>query len=99
MSGVTRESGYQQNMKPALPMCRLAMLLCSVALSLTLRAQTVDLSAHVKLTRGRGANHSAQRSSGDVVVWLTATRETENNSAPRAPQRYTLEQKDKQFLP
>ncbi len=86
-------------MKPALPICRLAMLLCSLALTLTLRAETVDLSAHVKLTRGRGANHSPQRSSGDVVVWLTPTRETENISAPRAPQRYTLEQKDKQFIP
>ena len=80
-------------------MCRLAMLLCSVALTLTLRAETVDLSAHVKLTKGRGANHSAQRSSGDVVVWLTPIRETENISAPRTPQRYTLEQKDKQFIP
>src|SRR5271156_5346053 len=86
-------------MKPALPICRLAMLLCSVALTLTLRAETLDLSAHVKLTRGRGANHSAQRSSGNVVVWLTPTRETENISAPRTPQRYTLEQKDKQFTP
>jgi plastocyanin len=86
-------------MKPALPMYRLAMLLCSVALTLTLRAETVDLSAHVKLTTGRGANHSAQRSSGEVVIWLTPIRETENISAPRTPQRYTLEQKDKQFTP
>lgn len=59
----------------------------------------MDLSAHVKLTKGRGANHSAQRSSADVVVWLTPTRETENISAPRTPQRYKLEQKDKQFTP
>jgi plastocyanin len=59
----------------------------------------VDLTAHVKLTKGRGASHSAQRSSGDVVIWLTPTRETENISAPRTPQRYTLEQKDKQFIP
>src|ERR1700736_4170420 len=86
-------------MKPALPMYRLAMLLCSVALTLTLRAETVDLSAHVKLTKGRGANHSAQRSSGDVVVWLTPVRETERGSAPRQLQRYTLEQKYKQFIP
>jgi plastocyanin len=86
-------------MKPTLTICRLAMLLCSVALTLTLRAETVDLSAHIKLTRGRGANHSAQHSSGDVVAWLTPIRETENISAPRTPQRYTLEQKDKQFTP
>jgi plastocyanin len=59
----------------------------------------LDLSAHVKLTKGRGANHSAQRSSGDVVVWLTPIHETENISAPRTAQRYTLEQKDKQFIP
>src|ERR1700733_4149846 len=86
-------------MKPAFSMWRLATLLCSVVLTLTLRAETVDLSAHVKLTKARGANHSAQRSSGDVVVWLTPTREAENVSAPRTPQRYTLEQKDKQFTP
>jgi hypothetical protein len=35
----------------------------------------VDLSAHVKLATGRGANHSSQRSSGDVVAWLTPIRE------------------------
>src|ERR1700676_4039392 len=86
-------------MKPSLPMCRFAMLLFSLALRLTMKAETVDLSGHVKLTKGRGANHSAQRSSGDVVVWLTPIRETENISAPRTPQRYTLEQKDKQFIP
>jgi plastocyanin len=84
-------------MKPTLLIYRLAVLLCLV--TLTLRAETVDLTAHVKLTKGRGANHSAQRSSGDVVIWLTPTREIENISAPRTPQRYTLEQKDKQFIP
>jgi plastocyanin len=34
-----------------------------------------------------------------VVIWLTPTRETEGAPAPRAPQKYTLEQKDKQFIP
>jgi plastocyanin len=80
-------------------MYRLAMLLGSVALTLTLRAETLDLSAHVKLTRGRGASHSAQNSSADVVIWLTPLRETESIPAPRVPQRYTLEQKDKKFTP
>jgi hypothetical protein len=86
-------------MKPALPILRLAMLLCSVALTFAARAETVDLSAHVKLAKARGANHSAQHSPGEVVAWLTPLRETENVSAPRTPQRYTLAQKDKQFIP
>ncbi|MGB8537034.1 MAG: hypothetical protein WCD57_11505 [Acidobacteriaceae bacterium] len=86
-------------MKSSLPMCRLAMLLGSVALTLTLRAETLDLTANVKLTHARGADHSAQRSSGDVVVWLTPMHETESIPAPHPQQRYTLEQKDKQFTP
>jgi plastocyanin len=84
-------------MKRALAICRFASLLCTMALSLAMRAQTVDVSAHVKLTRGRGTSHSSPRSSGDVVFWLTPTRD--NESPPRAPQNYTLAQKDKQFIP
>ena len=86
-------------MKPVLTICRLATLLCTMAFPLSIRAQTVDVSAHVKLTRGRGASHSSQRSSGDVVFWLTPSRDTENPPPPRAPQNYTLAQKDKQFIP
>ena len=70
-----------------------------MALTPCARAQTLDLSAHVKVTKGRGASHASQHASGDVVIWLTPTRETEGAPAPRAPQKYTLEQKDKQFIP
>jgi plastocyanin len=87
-------------MKPALAIFRLAIMLYSMAFTLATGAETVDVSAHVKVTKGRGTNHSSQRSSGDVVVWLTPGREGENIAAPRAAQQhYTLEQKDKQFLP
>jgi plastocyanin len=78
---------------------RLQILLCTIALTPCARAQTLDLSAHVKVTKGRGASHASQHASGDVVIWLTPTRETEGAPAPRAPQKYTLEQKDKQFIP
>ena len=96
---MSRESEQQQKMKLALSICRLAILLCSIALTLATRAETVDLSAHVKVTKGRGASHSSQRSSGDVVFWLMPSREAENISAPRAARNYTLTQKDKQFIP
>ncbi len=75
------------------------ILLCSMTLTLAMRAQNVDVSAHVKVTKSRGASHSSPHSSGDVVVWLTPNREGESPSAPRAPQNYTLAQKDKQFIP
>ncbi len=86
-------------MKLALAIFRLAIMLYSMAFTLTAGAETVDVSAHVKVTKGRGANHSSQRSSGDVVVWLTPSREGETIVAPRAAQHYRLEQKDKQFIP
>jgi plastocyanin len=86
-------------MKPAPAIFRLAIMLYIMAFTLAAGAETVDVSAHVKVTKGRGTNHSSQRSSGDVVVWLTPSREGENIVAPRAAQHYTLEQKDKQFIP
>lgn len=86
-------------MKRFLSICGRAILPCSLALTLTVRAQTVDVSAHVTVTRGRGANHSSRRFSGDVVLWLTPIREGESISLPHVPQNYTLTQKDKQFIP
>src|SRR5579863_10289277 len=86
-------------MKLALAIFRLAIMLYSMAFTLAAGAETVDVSAHVRVTKGRGTNHSSQRSSGDVVVWLTPGREGEDLVAPRAAQHYTLEQKDKQFIP
>jgi plastocyanin len=86
-------------MKPALSICSLAIMLYGLAFTVAALAETVDVSAHVKVTKGRGSNHSSQRSSSDVVAWLTPSREGETISAPRAPQNYTLEQKDKQFIP
>ena len=86
-------------MKLARSICRLQILLCTIALTQCVRAQTLDLSAHVKVTKGRGGSHSSQHASGDVVIWLTPTHEDEGAAPPRAPQKYTLEQKDKQFIP
>jgi plastocyanin len=56
-------------------------------------------SAHVRVIKGRGASHSSQHSSADVVLWLTPTQESAVPLPPRAPQSYTLAQKDKQFTP
>src|SRR6202020_3645267 len=86
-------------MKLARSICRLQILLCTMALTLCVRAQTLDLSAHVKVTKGRGGSHSSPHASGDVVIWLTPTHEDEGAASPRAPQKYTLAQKDKQFIP
>jgi plastocyanin len=78
---------------------RLQILLGSLTLALAAGAQTVDSTAHVNVIRGRGANRSSQHSSADVVLWLTPTQESAVPPPPRAPQNYTLEQKDKQFIP
>jgi plastocyanin len=86
-------------MKLARSICRLQILLCTIALTQCVRAQTLDLSAHVKVTKGRGGNHSSQHASGDVVIWLTPTHEDEGAAPLRGPQKYTLAQKDKQFIP
>jgi plastocyanin len=79
-------------MKAALLIYTLAILLCTPALS----AQSVDVTAHIKVTRVRTEGRSSQRSSADVVVWLTPK---ESLPAPRPQQSYTLSQKDKQFIP
>src|SRR5580704_4092216 len=79
--------------------CRLQILLGSLALTLAAGAQTVDATAHVTVIKGRGANRSSQHSSADVVLWLTPTQESAIPPPPRAPQNYTLAQKDKQFIP
>jgi plastocyanin len=86
-------------MKLVRSICRLQILLCTMALTPCVRAQTLDLSAQVKVTKGRGGSHSSQHSSGDVVLWLTPTHETEGAAPPHGPQKYTLTQKDKQFSP
>lgn len=79
-------------MKAAPLICSLAILLRTLALS----AQSVDVTAHVKVTRVRSEGRSSQRSSADVVIWLTPK---ENPPQPRPQQSYTLAQKDKQFIP
>jgi plastocyanin len=79
-------------MKAALLIYTLAILLCTPALS----AQSVDVTTHIKVTRVRTEGRSSQRSSADVVVWLTPK---ESLPAPRPQQSYTLSQKDKQFIP
>jgi plastocyanin len=83
-------------MKPPPRICSLAILLCSLTFMPLASAQTVDLSARVRVTKARGASRSSQQSSADVVVWLTPKG---NPTAPRAQQNYTLTQKDKQFIP
>jgi plastocyanin len=75
---------------------RFGIALCSVTLAL--RAEAVDLTANVKVTRAHEAGHSAQHSSSDVVLWLTPTGEAANTE-PHAAQNYVLTQKDKQFIP
>src|SRR6202042_2454388 len=55
-----------------------------------------DVSAHVRVTKARGASRASRQSSADVVVWLTPKG---NPLIPRAQQNYTLIQKDKQFIP
>jgi plastocyanin len=83
-------------MKPPPRICLLAILLCSLVFVPLVSAQTVDISAHVRVTKARGASRSSRQTSGDVVVWLTPKG---NPPAPRAQQNYTLAQKDKQFIP
>jgi plastocyanin len=79
--------------------CRLQILLGSLALTLSAGAQTVDATAHVTVIKGRGASRASQHSSADVVVWLTPSQQGDVSALPRAPQSYTLAQKDKQFIP
>ena len=83
-------------MKPPPRIRPLAILLCSLVFMPLASAQTVDISAHVRVTKARGASRSTRQSSADVVVWLTPKG---NPPAPRAQQNYTLAQKDKQFIP
>jgi plastocyanin len=83
-------------MKPAPRICPLAVLLCSLVFAPLVSAQTVDVSAHVKVTKARGASRSLRQSFAGVVVWLTPKG---NAPAPGPQQKYTLEQKDKQFIP
>jgi plastocyanin len=99
LSGWSWEGNIGTRMKPFLSICHVAILCCSVVLTPTAQAQNLDVSAHVKVTKGRGASHASQRSSGDVVVWLTPTREGEDLARPREEKNYTLAQKDKQFIP
>jgi plastocyanin len=68
-----------------------------VALLADAAAQTVNVSAHVRLTTIHGASHASRHSSGDVVFWLTP--KDGNPPRTRGPQNYTLEQKNKQFIP
>jgi plastocyanin len=84
-------------MKPPPRIGLLAILLCSLVFMPLASAQTVDLSAHVRVTKARGASHSSRQSSADVVVWLTPKENPP--PAPRGQQNYTLAQKDKQFIP
>jgi plastocyanin len=86
-------------MKQVRLICCLPFLLGSLALTLAAGAQTVDATAHVTVIKGRGASRASQHSSADVVVWLTPSQQGEASPPPRAPQSYTLTQKDKQFLP
>jgi plastocyanin len=86
-------------MKRVRSICRLQILLGGLALALAAGAQTVDATAHVNVIKGRGASRSSQHSSADVVIWLTPTQQSEVPSPPRAPQNYTLAQKNKQFIP
>ena len=86
-------------MKLAQSICRLQILLGSLALALAAGAQTVDATAHVNVIKGRGASRAAQHSSADVVIWLTPAQENVVPSPPRTAQNYTLAQKDKQFVP
>jgi plastocyanin len=79
--------------------CRLQILLGSLALTMAAGAQTVDATAQVSVIKGRGASRASQHSSADVVVWLTPSQPGAAASPPRAPQSYTLAQKDKQFIP
>jgi plastocyanin len=79
--------------------CRLQILLGSLAFTLSAGAQTVDATAHVTVIKGRGASRASQHSSADVVVWLTPSQQGDVSALPRAPQSYTLAQKDKQFIP
>ncbi len=58
----------------------------------------MDATAHVTVIKGRGASRASQHSSADVVVWLTS-QQGDVSAPPRAPQSYTLAQKDKQFIP
>jgi plastocyanin len=83
-------------MKPPPRISLLTILLCSFALMPFASAQTVDVSAHVRVTKARGASRASHQSSADVVVWLTPKG---NPPIPRAQQNYTLIQKDKQFIP
>jgi plastocyanin len=83
-------------MKPPPRICPLAVLLCSLVFVPFVSAQTVDVSAHVRVTKARGASRSSGQSSADVVLWLTPKG---NAPAPRPLQNYTLAQKDKQFIP
>jgi plastocyanin len=77
----------------------LQIMLCTLVLTLAARAETVDVSAHIRVIREQEPGHSSQHSSADVVLWLTPAHEIENPSVPRATQSYTLVQKDKQFIP
>jgi plastocyanin len=86
-------------MKRLRHICSLPTLLGSLLLTLGAWAQTVDATAHVNVIKSRGAGHTSQHPSADVVLWLTPTQESGAVSPPRAPQNYTLEQKNKQFTP
>jgi plastocyanin len=83
-------------MKSSPRICLLAILLCSLASVPLASAQTVDVSAHVRVTKAQGTSRSSRQSSADAVIWLTSK---ENPPPPRAQQKYTLAQKDKQFIP
>jgi plastocyanin len=72
-----------------------AILLSMVALISFADAQTVEVTAHVQVNQR--AHHGSQRDSSDVVLWLTPADKT--LLPPREQHSYTLEQKNKEFLP
>jgi hypothetical protein len=77
----------------------LLLLLCSVAAAAAARAETVDASIQVRVTRP-GKHIDQQAGSAGVVVWLTPLTHTigEPVSALK-PGHYRLVQKDKAFTP
>jgi plastocyanin len=76
----------------------IAMLLCVFLLSCAV-AHAAEVAVRVDVRHQHKSSSSQHPSNGGVVVWLTANSSDSQTPPVRPPQRYTLAQKDKEFIP
>jgi plastocyanin len=74
------------------------MALCCLFAALG-HAQAADVSVHVQVTHQHESSAPKRTSNAGVVVWLTSNSNILPSPLARSKERYTLAQKDKQFIP